>query len=92
MYKVIYIYIYIYIPIYLSLIVLNLCLVSTSVLRPRGRCGSMLLEACVRCGAGCREPAACLNEHCMHVDCLYYIGLGKNGRSCSALPGSQLIE
>ena len=52
----------------------------------------MLLEACVRCGAGCREPAACLNEHCMHVDCLYYIGLGKNGRSCSALPGSQLIE
>ena len=54
----------------------------------------MLLEACVRavwsrqCGAGCREPAACLNEHCMHLDCLYYIGLGKNGRSGSALPGS----
>ena len=19
---------------------------------------------------GCREPAACLNEHCMHLDCL----------------------
>ena len=36
--------------------------------------------------------AACLNEHCMHLDCLYYIGLGKNGRSGSALPGSQLIE
>ena len=33
------------------------------------------------------EPAACLNEHCMHLDCLYYIGLGKNGRSGSALPG-----
>ena len=36
--------------------------------------------------------AVCLNEHCMHLDCLYYIGLGKNGRSGSALPGSQLIE
>ena len=23
--------------------------------------------------------AACLNEHCMQLDCLYYTGLGKNG-------------
>ena len=41
-----------------------------------------------QCGAGCRKPAACLNEYCRHLDCLYYIGLGKNGRLGSALPGS----
>ena len=31
--------------------------------------------------------AACLNEHCMQLDCLYYTGLGKNGMSGSPLPG-----
>ena len=61
--------------------------------KPRGMCGSMLLEACVRCGAGLQgAAAACLNEHCMQLDCLYYTGLGKNGMSGSPLPGSQLIE
>ena len=51
----IYIYLYTYIPISHCIEPMFSEHLSPEA-KPRGMCGSMLLEACVRCGAGCREP------------------------------------
>ena len=55
LYIYIYIYLYTYIPISHCIEPMFSEHLSPEA-KPRGMCGSMLLEACVRCGAGCREP------------------------------------
>ena len=75
-YKVIYIYIYIYI-IYIY-IPISHCIEPmfrehlSPEAKSRGMCGSMLLEACVRCGAGCRSRG-CMLEWTLYAVRLFIL-------------------
>ena len=98
LYIYIYIYIFIYIPIYLYTYSSH-CIEPmfsehlSPEAKPRGMCGSMLLEACGMVWSRLQgAAAACLNEHCMQLDCLLLHRPRKEWNVRQSLPGSQLIE